>query len=113
MNGTFSLNNRLVVEAYLSDRALKAKETNGFAMIQQKVEVKGLKLLMDARLTQMGNVQIDGVSAPAIVPKGSTVYIREELLHTQAWAQKILESPAVEGKFIIVDVNNVEFVVLS
>ena len=98
-----SLNNRLIVEAYFTDRSLKAKETNGFAMIQQKVAVKGLKLLMNANCS-IGNELV-------VFDKGSTVYIREELLHTQQWAQKILESEAVDGKFMIVDLNNVEFVV--
>lgn len=97
-----SLNNRLIVEAYFTDRSLKAKETNGFAMIQQKVAVKGLKLLMNASCS-IGNQLV-------ILDKGSTVYIREELLHTQPWAQKILESDAVEGKFMIVDLANVEFI---
>ena len=96
----FSLNNRFVVEAYFTDRALKAKETNGFALIQQKIELKGLRLLMDANLED------------SVVPKGSTIFIREEYLHSQPWAKKILESESVEGKFIIVDVANVEFVKL-
>ena len=98
-----SLNNRLVVEAYFTDRSLKAKETNGFAMIQQKVAVKGLKLLMDA------NTVTGGITT--VIPKDSTIYIREELLHTQQWAQKTLESEAVTGKFMLVDLNHVEFVV--
>ena len=97
-----SLNNRFIVEPYLTDRALKAKETNGFAMIQQKVSLKGLKTLVDAWI-------VNG-SDKMIIPKGSIAYVREELLHTQPWAQKILESDAIEGKFIIVDMVNVEFV---
>jgi hypothetical protein len=98
-----SVNNRLIVEAYLTDRSLKAKESNGFAMIQQKVAVKGLRLLMDAMITQTSGVIM-------VLEKGARVFIREELLHTQPWAQKILESDEVDGKFMIVDFNNVEFV---
>lgn len=93
-----SLNNRLVLEAYKKE-GLKSSVQNGFAMIQQKVAVKGLTVLMDAKLG-------DG----SIVPKGSLAFVREELLHTQAWANKTLECPTIPGAFIIVDLVNVEFI---
>ena len=95
-----SLNNRLVVEPYRKE-ALRANVRNGFATLDQKLAVKGLMVLMDAKLN-------DG----STVPKGSKAYIREEALHTQPWAQKVSESDAVEGQFLIVDLNHVEFIVL-
>jgi hypothetical protein len=94
-----SFNNRLIVEAY-KKTALQAQTGTGFAYIQQKVAVKGLTVLMDAQLS-------DGT----YIPKGSVAYIKEEALHTQAWAQKILESETFAGQFIIVDISNVEFIV--
>lgn len=113
----FSLNNRFVVEPYTTDRGLKATERNGFAMITQKISLKGLKLLVDAKLTGYGNesLSIDGssMSGPFTVKAGSFIYIREELLHTQVWAQKPLECDGIEGKFIIVDASYVEFVKLA
>lgn len=109
----FSLNNRFVVEAYFTDRSLKAKETNGFALIQQKVELKGLRLLVPARIENLLSTTANGGPLTSnIIPAGSTIFIREELLHSQPWAKKILESESVEGKFIIVDMANVEFVKL-
>jgi hypothetical protein len=109
-----SLNNRFIVEAYFTDRSLKAKETNGFAMIQQKVSLKGLRLLVPARLDKpLSSTANGGPLSETIIPAGSIVYIREELLHTQPWAQKIFESEAVEGKFMIVDMTNIEFVQLA
>ncbi len=95
--------NRFVVEPYLTDRGLKVRESNGFAMIQQKVTVKGLKLMMDFQ----GSINGSNFN----FPKGSVAFIREELLHTQPWAQKPLEAEGVEGKFLIIDRIHVEFVV--
>lgn len=94
---TRSVNNRLLLETYKKE-GLRANIQNGFARLDQKVAVKGLKVLVAAKLN-------DGT----YVPQGSTAYIREELLHTQQWAQKVLESEGVEGPFIIVDFSNVEY----
>lgn len=97
--GKASLNNRLILSVHKTDGAIKSSERNGLAFIQQKVAVVGLKVLMNAHLS-------DG----SIIPEGSTAHIKEELLQTQPWAKKILESEALSEKFIIVDLNNVEFV---
>jgi hypothetical protein len=93
-----SFNNRLVVEPYKKG-GLQTTVSNGFAFVEQKVTVKGLTVLMDTKLA-------DGT----YVLKGSTAYIKEEALYTQAWAQKILESDFITGNFIIVDMIHVEFV---
>jgi len=94
-----SVNNRLIVETYKKE-SLKAVERNGFASISQKLALKGLKVLIEAML-----------SDNTLVQKGSIVYIKEEILHTQAWAQKTLECDAIEGPFLIVDLVHVEFIV--
>ena len=101
----FSINNRLILEPYKTDRSLRANVTSGFATVEQKIEVKGLKVLADAHIFE-GN----GRTTHMVIPKGSIAYIREEYLHNQAWAQKVLKSDAIEGGFIIVDLNHVEFV---
>lgn len=94
----FSVNSRLVVEAYHKD-GLKKSVNSGFATIAQKVSVKGLKVLIDAKMN-------DGT----IIPAGSTAYIREETLHTQPWAQKILECDTIRGQFMIAEMSHVEFI---
>lgn len=99
-----SLNNRFMVEPYKGDRALKANTTGGFAIVQQKVSIVGLMLLADAL------VQLDGKTVETL-EKGSKIYVKEELLFTMPWAQKVYESDAIEGKFIIVDSTYVEFLV--
>lgn len=98
LTSTRSMNNKLVLAAYKKE-ALRANVSNGFARPDQKVTVKGLEVLMDAKLS-------DGT----LIPKGSLAYIREESLHTQQFAQKNYESDALPGiSFIIVDANSVEF----
>jgi len=98
MNGTTSLNNRLAVEVYKKE-GLRQNVQNGFARPDQKVTVKGLKVLLDAKLN-------DG----SHIAKGSTAYIREESLHTRPWAQKILEADIVGCPFLLVELSEVEFV---
>ena len=97
-----SLNNRFIVETYKEDRALKATINNGFAMVSQKVQVKGLKLLANAYVGNGRDVRE--------FTAGSTVYIREEYLQNQPWAKKAFTSNAIPGEFMIVDVNFIEFV---
>lgn len=94
-----SLNNKLIVEKYVKGE-IRAKERNGFALIDQKTQVKGLKVLMNAFLAN-----------DVLVYKGSIAYIREEVLHTAAWAQKALESDAISVPFLIVDLSQVEFII--
>lgn len=96
--GQYSLNNRLVVEAYQKE-ALKTTVTNAFAMVQQKVALKGLTVLMDAHL-------IDGT----VVPAGSKAYIREEILHTHPSVKNILECDTLGQKFLVIDMSLVEFI---
>jgi hypothetical protein len=95
---TRSLNNRLIVEMYKKE-ALKSVEKNGFAFVSQKLTLKGLKILVDTVLS-------DGT----FVQKGSTAFIKEETLHTQAWAQKGFECAGLDGQFLIVDLTYVEFI---
>lgn len=94
---TFSLNNRLIVEQYVKE-ALKAKVLGGIATPGQRDGLKGLTVLADAYLS-------DGRH----IPKGSVAFIREEILHTHAWASKPLTCDTIEGKFLIVELAHIEF----
>lgn len=95
----YSLNNRLIVETYKKE-ALRSKEVNGFAFVDQKLSLKGLKVLVD---THLNNGQV-------FVKAGSTAFIKEEALHSQQWAQKAYECDNIKGQFLIVDINSVEFI---
>ena len=94
-----SMNNRLIVEAYKKE-GLKTVVNQGFAMIEQKVSLKGLKVLMDAQLS-------DGT----FVAKGSTAYIKEELLHTQPWAKQSYTCNFLNEPFMPIDITHVDFIV--
>ena len=94
----FSINNKLVVEPYKKE-ALKSTVKGGLAYISQKMNLKGLKLLMPAHLA-------DG----QVIPVGSTVYVREEILYTSQWATKNYECDALQ-EFLIIELNVVDFIV--
>jgi hypothetical protein len=95
--------NKFVLETYKEDRALKATVQNGFAMVSQKVQVKGLRLLADTIITSNGQ-KINYV-------RGEIAYIKEASLQSQPWAKASFTSDAIEGEFMIVDAAHVEFVV--
>lgn len=96
-----SVNNRFIVEQYVKE-GLKAKVQGGIATPGQRDGLKGLRVLVDA-LIEFPNGREE-------IPAGSTVYIREESLHTQPWASKPLSCDKIEGKFMIVDLTYVEFI---
>lgn len=95
---TFSVNNRLVLEQYVKE-GLKAKVQGGIATPGQRDGLKPLKVLISTTLS-------DGRH----VPQGSLAYIREEILHTHPWASKPLTCDTLPGKFMIVELNYVEFI---
>lgn len=97
----YSLNNRIIVEQYIKE-GLKAKIQGGIATPGQRDGLKGLRVLVDAFLSNGTTV--------TKVPKGATVYIREEVLHSHPWASKPLTSDKIEGKFLIVELSYVEFI---
>lgn len=95
-----SINGRFILESYKEDRALKATVQNGFAMVSQKVSLKGLKLLADVQNAQ----------GQWIAYKGDIAYIREASLQNQPWAKATFTSDSIEGEFIIVEQLNIEYV---
>lgn len=101
--------NKFILETYKPE-ALKSEIKHGLAMVSQKNNLVGLKLLVDAQISSYGTLAIDGLSAPYVVRKGTVVYIREEILHTSVWAKNSLKSAKIEGNFIIVDPAFVEMV---
>lgn len=91
-------NARFILEPHKTDKSLTAKVNHGWAQVSQKINLIGL------------TVKVDTTFAEKEVKAGSKAYIREEFLHTQPWASKVLEAAGIEGQFIIVEPNFVEFV---
>jgi hypothetical protein len=95
---TFSVNNRLILEEYIKS-GLKSEVRNGIATPGQRNAVKGLKVLVDIYLS-------DGRK----IPKGSLAYIKEEVLHNHSETIfKPLTCDTLPGKFMVVDLQYVEF----
>jgi hypothetical protein len=95
---TFSLNNRLVTEAYVKE-GLKARIQGGIATPGQRDAVKGLRVLMSTTLS-------DGRH----IPVGSMAYVREEVLHSHPFASKPLTCDTIPGKFLLVDLQFIEWI---
>jgi len=95
-----SINNRLILSEYVNAGQLKREVQHGIAMVSQKVTLHGLTVLMDSKLA-------DGTW----VPRGSKAFIKESLLHTSPWAKSTYQAEGIEGKFIIVDLTYVDFIV--
>lgn len=93
-----AVNGKVIVETYKEDRGLKATVSNGFAMVQQKVQVVGLKALADARV------------GDTYIHRGDTVYIKEGSLQSAPWAKASFTSDVIEGQFMIVTAEHIEFV---
>lgn len=96
-----SMNGRFILETYKEDRALKATVSNGFAMVQQKVSLKGLTVLADV---------FSPVNGQPLARKGDKAFIREASLQSQPWAKASFTSDAIEGEFMIVEMTYIEFV---
>lgn len=96
----FSLNNRIIVEAFKNDKSLRAANAaSGFATIAQKSGLKGLRVLIGTTLT-------DGREIPA----GSTAFVREEILHNAPWAKVAMDCEAIPAPFFIVEMTYVDFI---
>lgn len=96
---TYSINNKLVVEAYDKDAQLRSTIKNGIAVIEQTILLKGLKVFVSTKLS-------DGTYIEA----GSMVYIKEKLLHESPWAKVKLRCDTFSGEFMIIDSQYVEFI---
>ena len=93
----YSINNRLVVEQYVKE-GLKAKTISGIATPGQRDGLKGLKVLVTFH------------SKDISIPEGSTVYVREEVLHTHPWASKPLNCSVLGVPFLMLELSYVEFI---
>lgn len=92
-----SFNNKLIVEAY-KHTEIRPEGNKGWVQASQKNNLKGLKVLIQATLS-------DGT----IVPAGSMAYLKEEFLHSSPAAKNKLKSDTLPGEFILVTMGEVEY----
>jgi hypothetical protein len=83
-----SINNLVVCKPYGGSRGLRANVSSGVAVLQQKTQVIGLEVLMDAE--DLG------------ISKGDLVYVKEEILynHKDTYSNP-LKCEKVDGPFIL------------
>lgn len=93
-----SFNGKLVLEAYVHTE-IRSNTSKGWTGVVQKNNLKGLKVLVDADLPNGESVQA-----------GSTAWIKEDFLYSQPWAKDIRKCDFIPGEFILVTMNEVEFV---
>lgn len=103
-----SYNNKLILTPYTGKTGIRSTgEKTGFASVQQKTNLIGLKLLADAKLeltSGLEHLSIDGVSQTIdknLLKKGQIVYFREEDLHASSWSTTVFSSDALKGGFVL------------
>lgn len=94
-----SINNQILCEPYISKRKIEATVHKGLATVKQKGTVIGLKVLVEARISDTLSIK-----------KGSTVFVHEKFLHENQSILTPMESEGVEGSFILLNAGYVLFV---
>lgn len=93
-----SFNNRVITEVYKKESGPRQEVKNGWATPGQKNNLKGLKVLVDAMVGEIS------------IPAGSTAYVKEETLHTAAWASKSLKSENLTESFMLLPTQEIEYI---
>lgn len=94
--------NKLILEPYKGTKKIKTTINSGFASIQQRTTMVGLKILKDA-IVVVGSETIN-------IKKGGIAYICEELLATQLFGKKTYNIEKSNEEFIVVDFHYVTMV---
>lgn len=94
--------NKFIVEPVDGDRALRANNTSGFAIIEQRTALKSMKTVMDAHVVVGNDTQF--------IEKGSLIFVREERMFEPGWQSKIYKANEMDHGVMIVDPSFVEFI---
>lgn len=98
MKNPTSFNNKLILEAY-KQTEIRPEGNRGWIQAGQKNNLKGLRVLIEAILPNGDTVLL-----------GSKAWIKEDSLHTAAWAKDIRKCETISEEFILVTMNEVEFI---
>ena len=90
-----SVNNKLILEPYRGVKKLKSKISSGFATVEQRTALVGLKVLAKG--------VISTINWTTAVNEGDVVYFSEEVLYTQSWSTNSLTSAAINVPFIVAE----------
>jgi uncharacterized protein (UPF0254 family) len=93
-----SFNNKLILESY-KHTEIRPEGNKGWITAGQKNSLKGLRVLLDAELPNGDKILA-----------GSKAWVKEDSLHTAVWAKDIRKCDFIPGEFILVTMNEVEFI---
>ena len=101
MTTTTSLNKRVICEAYSKPKELRGSEKGGFAYIEQKQQLIGLKVLCDSDIYENGQLL-------ATIKKNDIVYLPEDVLfrestHRSAFCKDIFQ----DQPFLILNYSDI------
>lgn len=95
-----SYNNFIICEPYKGKKALRPKITSGMATVDQTSKVVGIKVLADAN-----------ISSDISIKKGSTIFIKEDVLHRNPNIYSSpIESDFIEKPFIMAHFSHIVFI---
>jgi hypothetical protein len=94
-----SVNNKIFCEAYSGGKSLKSEVKSGFATIQQKNNLVGLRVLADATVA-FGTKTLD-------IPKGSVVFFNEETLYIHQQYHAPIKNNVFDEPCVVADFNHV------
>jgi len=95
-----TINNKIICEPFLGGKGLKAEVKNGFAMVKQKNNLVGLRVLMDCLVSTN--------STTYTIKKNSKVFFSEEVVHNGLNFHNPIDNKEVLPElFIIADLNQV------
>lgn len=89
-----SYNNIVICEPYKGARKVQSKVTSGFASVEQKSKIVGLKVLVDSV-----------ISEKLTIKAGDVVYLAEERLFIDG--RKPMNADAVSEEFITIGFNEI------
>jgi len=78
------INSNVICKPHPISGGLKGEISNGFAFVKQKVDVIALEVLFESLIDEPNRPQMR-------IPKGFTVYVKEERLMTMGWGKQVLK----------------------
>lgn len=85
------INSNVICKPHPISGGLKGEVSNGFAFVKQKTDIVALEVLFESLVDEPNRPQMR-------IPKGFTVYVKEERIMTNLWGKQILK---LEGQDVI------------
>jgi len=100
MKSLITLNNKILCEPYLGGKGLKSEVKSGFATVQQKNNLVGLKVLANAHVKVSADKTLE-------IGAGSIVYFNEETLYTYPQYHSPIKNDVLDQPCILANFDHV------